>query len=330
MRILTIVPIASLVGLGVTLLLALRGEEASDQPEVQLPTGELTPHVEPELGGASLVGTVIDAERAPIPGASIGLVLRGRPLWTHAAADGSFRLDEVDRGPCRVRVLAQGWPAQVLDTVAGEGAVELVLGAPLPEQPSFPAIESASLSGMIDPGIGSADAEGYEIVLLPTGNMTEYGTGKPRRATTDADGRFRFDALERVEYRVLALPPWAAGGTWPDLLTGWDGRPELYDHEQAGETPPPLPLNLLGGIIEGTLRDDRGRLLEGGLIEVTPLTDADAGSPRTLPTARTDANGRYRLHHVPPGRYAVRATAGPHVRETTVLVPTRGRVDPGL
>lgn len=327
MRLTTVVPLASLAALAITLLIALRSEEPEDLLRVRMPADELAPHAAPVIGAATLTGRVVDADEVGIADASVSTLVRGRPLWTRTDRAGAFRLTELDAGPCEVHVLARGYPTLSFPVSAGAEPVELVLGAPFPEQPRLESAQTADLSGAIDPGEGEADASGYEVLLLPAGSATEFGSGMPRRATTDSEGRYRFDALERATYRVIVLPPYARGGTWPDLLTGWDGTGQMYNHDAGGENPPQLALGLLSGIIEGYFRDDRGRPLEGGLVEVSPMTD---GNPAALPAVRTDAAGRFRLRHVPPGRYSIRATAGAHSRETTVLVPARGRVDPGL
>lgn len=60
-------------------------------------------------------------------------------------------------------------------------------------------------------------------------------------------------------------------------------------------------------VVEGTVRDASGQALPG--VNVVALPPADAATAGQLQGAATEANGRYRIGSLSPGRYRIRATA---------------------
>ena len=219
-----------------------------------------------------------------------------------------------------------------IETLAGPTSVELNLGERLPEPPSIPVLPVLDLEGTASVR-GTEDLTGYEVALLPTAPAQRRDGGLPRRVSVDADGSFRVQNLLQAEYAVLLLPPWAQGGSWPDLLSGRDHPPLRYTHPPADPgAPTVLELVAQAGEVAGLAHDrDDGRVLQGAMIVAIPLgSDGESPDQRRFPAVQSDATGAFRLRHLPPGRYLVRLAAGADRREVEVVVPAQGAVDPGF
>ena len=320
------IPLAGLVAMLGLILLANRelpplAAEFGGPPEVRdLPSPALG------LGDQVLQGTVFAADGRPAEGASLFAVQRGRPVWTFTGSGGGFVLSDLVAGPLEVAVHAPGHLATLFPTQVGVGPVVLRLTETIPSPPDLPDPTRVELVGQVF--APRVDLSGFEVALLPTAPATEPGTGVPRRTSCDAEGRFRIDAVTPSEYEVLLLPPWARGGSWPDLLTGLHGPALRVIHPPVGE----LQLALAAGSIVGRAFDKtRGEPLAGALVVALPLPDSlDSTDPRRFPPTRTGPSGAYRLEQLPPGRYRVILTAGEDVRETELEVVRGGVSDPGF
>jgi hypothetical protein len=160
-------------------------------------------------------------------------------------------------------------------------------------------------------GTGSvwSDPAGYEVVLSPVLPPDLLQGPVERRVRTDPTGAFSIDDLALGNYRVRVLPSWARGGTWPTLAAPW--TPELA---HTGQTR--LEIELAAGAVEGRLWDPSRQPVEGALVLL-----ADAADPRRVwPPAVTDAEGKFLVRALPPGRFTLSARAGEGVLEVQVDV----------
>src|SRR5690606_29320708 len=173
------------------------------------------------------------------------------------------------------------------------------LGAP----PDLPPLESEPLVGEVLPPTPDWVVTGYELVLVPEEPLQTLDAPVPRRTTVLADRSFRFEDLTLGRYRVVLLPPWARGGSWPDLATA---KGSTLVHARTGAQAR-LAVTLEAGILESTVTDASGAPLAGALVLVHPVAD----EARLWPPFTTESNGRLRLRDLPPGAYAVTVTAGP-------------------
>lgn len=331
MRWLNLIPILSLVGLAVVMVVGMRAE-----PDPLLLQG-MPEHKDlrrPEIhtGSSQIRGRIIDAAGTPVADASLFVAQNGRPLWTVSDAAGAFLLEDVNPGPVVVAINHRDHAPVRIETLAGPQSVELDLGERLPDPPSIPVLPVLDLEGTASVR-GTEDLTGYEVALLPTASANRREGGLPRRVLLDADGSFRVQNLLQAEYEVLLLPPWAQGGSWPDLLAGQNHRHLRYTHPPAEQgAPTALDLVAQAGEVSGFAHDrDDGRLLQGAMIVALPVrSDGESPDQRRFPAVQSDATGAFRLRHLPPGRYLVRLAAGADRREVEVVVPAQGAVDPGF
>jgi hypothetical protein len=172
-----------------------------------------------------------------------------------------------------------------------------------------------------------------DIYSNTTVNGTVTVDGNPpgrvvARVALQADG-----VLARIgSYQGLAGRPGVADGqtgafTIPNVLSGkfrvemgTGIPPELYlaDVRQGGvsvfdsgfevgrDTPGPLQVQLKSGarMVEGTVRDARGKAIEGAVAVLIPQRELRQNRARYY-TAKTDASGRFTIQGVAPATYSL-------------------------
>lgn len=224
-------------------------------------------------------GRVVDADRTPVAGAEVALLLRPAGdfalLIDHAYvaevrtvatlvtdASGAFRFEVEPARTYALRVRATGWCERQLDGVGAGPAIEVVLsrGAEL-------AVDVVRASD----GAAIADA----VVVLLHDELEQNPESR-----TDARGRARFVGIPAGAARVLAVPAnEASSGVEVEIAAGAvrELRIEVAD----------------GFTVEGRVRErGSGR----------PIADAEVSAWSFLhKNVRTDALGRYRIHGVGPG-----------------------------
>jgi hypothetical protein len=134
---------------------------------------------------------------------------------------------------------------------------------------------------------------------------------------TDSDGHFRTPDLAPGEYRLRISKPNYLDATLPF---------RVEDSPQQSE---PLSVKLVRcGVIAGRVTDAEGQPLSGATVFAMKRGADDAPLRPSLDRAGSfalvDETGAYRLHHLPPGRYAVAAAYG----HSTLAVGTYGGLEP--
>jgi len=321
------VALAALVLAGLALAILLARPTPPDQalfgagPELartlaplELPAGTLT-----------LAGRVTTADGRPAAEAFVVLLppddeRSELPPLHHAYSDaeGRFALEGLPAGPLRVVLTHPSAPPRTFALelpVAGE--VTWSLPAPLPELPVLPEQGASAMSGLVRADgagpEGAPDLTDFEVWLVPAPDTPLLAGASERRTSIDAQGAFALAELTAATYEARVLPGWARGGTWPILARGGVTV-------RAGE-PHSLGLALEVGAVEGTLLDPDGRPLPGAVVSVAALDALDpVGQPALWPPAVTDAEGRFRVGLLPPGRYLVHVRAGAARGDSEVVV----------
>lgn len=228
---------------------------------------------------------------------------------------GAFRFEDLAVGPYRVVLQHPSAPPRTFTCeVPAEGAVSWSLAEPLPPIETMPTITRAAWAGRIvlPPGVPAREGlAGYEVVLTPVAATHPLAGAAVRRVLCDGEGRFALEDLVLAEYDVHVLPPWASGGSWPELAR------VRHVHREGGE----LALELAVGTLSGTLVEPPERPLVGAVVRITSLSAQDVlGKPQLWPPAVTDAEGRFRSGYLPAGRYLLRARAGEGAQDVEVTV----------
>ena len=320
-RLLRILPLLVLLTL-VTAVAAHRGRPASWGAA---PLRDADPAALPPLpagaADATVAGIVRGPDGTPLAEALV-LVETDEPRWAYTDSGGRFRVERVGRGALPVSVWAREHEVSDFTLEAPAEDLELTLTTSLTTLPDLPALLTTDLALRVAPPFADQGLAGYEVLLLPARPVSRFGEPVPRRATVGADRGARFEALLHGEYRVVVLPPWAAGGEWPNLCA-----PEARRLEHgAGPRTQELELPLSAGEIRGTITDPAGRFLEGALC----LVSVDALPERVWPAGRSGADGSFLVRDLPPEVYRLEVRAGSGTLSVPVEVPPRATVEVDL
>lgn len=273
------------------------------------------------LPPASIAGVVLDADGAPVGGATIR-VARGGPMDSPFVAgllggdggvvadvDGRFVIEGLSGRSARLVVDADGFATMRSNAIrfaAGDTVRDVVLELS----------RGGVIHGRIEDGAGRGHA-GWRV-------QAEHFSGMGHAFTSsDADGRFRFEALSAGSYKVTAMPPdFGQKSSWQPT-SGQDFA--KFD---------------LGALVSGALDQmvsDRAAVRDGEEVEVTlvhegagadaavtvkgtvsvggaPLDDGivafsrpGSGLPRHVASVR---EGRFEVGAVEPGLWVLQARAG--------------------
>jgi len=333
-----------LVSLTLLSALVLRAMTSSPPPLAAFPEPpEIAPLPVPDLalGAATLRGVVVDTTGRPIVDVGLVALLETRVAWTWTDSDGRFVLTEVPARTLELATLARGFEPTRLTAAPGPSEVQLVLTRRIDAPPELPSLAALALAGRVTfTPLEDADGD-YELALLPVLGLDRIDSGLPSRAPVARDGSFWFEALPPGEYEVLLLPPEARGGTWPNLLENSAGMAPRHTQPAPGgaategpQDPIALDVRSRAGGLEGRLssrsKSGTATWLAGALVQVEPTDSLGVPIPSRVVWTTSDAEGAYRLRHLPPGRYRVLLAAGEERRERAVLIGERALVNPDL
>jgi len=350
------VPLVSLLAWSVGLLVqGLRPIDDRPLEVTAAPSSQMPPIVLPPRNRVS-TGRLVGHDGAPIEGALVSLVAADEPHWGYTNADGTFRLEGLQRGPWTITFSAashqpfvttlpdDGNPAtvrlpdapRVLPTLPWHATSTLrgivVLSTPNTRRTSSTASASGPTSTPNGPDDTPASSRattkrslaGVELLFTPVQPLDEIDAPLPRRTTCDAEGRFVLDDLQVGDYTVLVLPEWAQNGTWPDL-SRTDGAPPTRWTQRAGDGSE-LSIPIVAGGLRGVVADRQGGPIEGALV----LVASEALPERVWPPVTADARGAFEVLDLPPGKYVVSVRAGSGSHRSVATVPEGRVVDVAL
>ena len=281
---------ASAPGHSTTTRSLMLGEGAADHPPVEI---EIAP-------GALVSGTVVGPDGRPVAGAEVLAIAvdDSTPLATLEArlgpwgvamrtaasartdADGRFEVDAL-AVPARYRFFARR------DGIVRSALTDPPLAADAPGRHAAGAVALRRAASIV---VQILDPDGAEVVdarvwvdLMGMDLVPEKGP------------RARFTLLPPGDYDVrVAKAPWATAVRRVTVVEGDEAE---------------MTVRLERGVsLEGVVVDDRGTPVAGA--SVSASSDGDAGGG-----AATDAEGRFRVDGLRPGRYQVSASAQGHGRD---------------
>ncbi|RKH84086.1 carboxypeptidase regulatory-like domain-containing protein [Corallococcus sp. AB045] len=245
---------------GVFTLWALGDTGAAMKPEVSAGSTDVALTLE---AGIFLSGTVMDEDtRAPIPGARVTAVqdAQSRFFDTLTNAQGRFRIGPIPPGRYLQVGSAQGWRTTAFrEGVWFDTDVDVTLALQ----------KQARIEGLVLTPEGRP-ASGITVQAYFTGVSDDAWSTR-----SDAQGRFVFEDVVGAPYTVWV---WA------------------WNETAIGDAPAKAPAQVVIRMepvtfMEGTVRDERGRPLEGVLLQGRNLPLEAAPSP----DAMSDAAGHYKL-----------------------------------
>ena len=263
------------------------------------------------LGAAELKGTVLGSEGHALPDALVYSGMGELLSWDYTDTDGRFVLEALKAGEVTVQVIGDGHEAQGFTRTVPLLDAKLMLSDPLPAAASLPLLEEITVTGSITPPRSDWGLDGYELWLEPLRPANEFGAPISSRATVQADRSVSFEKLLAGSYRPHLLPPWAQGGTWPNLL---DPETSLISIGRTEEAQ--FQLIMTAGEIEGVITDEEGDAVKDALVVLRPEGELD----RIWPPIRTDAQGSYALRDLPVGTYRLQSNAGDLSAELIIQV----------
>jgi hypothetical protein len=290
-------------------LLSRHGTSKTPTPRKFEPgTTPALPHLVDPLGARAdpqgvrsdrLTLQIVDPAGSAVPGAALIVRSGNATIWAFSGADGTATLEGLAPGTSSLAVLAFPHPGLEVDIEPGPDVRRIALEANATPPVPLADILRSKFAGELRQS-GSEPLAGCEVVLLPTAAPSDLGGALLRRSAVDTSGKFSFEGLAHGEYLLVVLPEWASGGSWPDLAA--EGSRKLSFVAEVGDG----VVELARGAIEGEVRDDLGRALEGALV----LVNDAAIETHVWPPSSTGPDGRFRVPDLPPGKYRVSCRAG--------------------
>jgi hypothetical protein len=308
----------SLLGVIVLALFLMLATTSSDE-ESPAWARELPRQISPPLdvplspaGPTTVSGVVQNSAEHAVRDALVSSGSGALLAWDYSDADGRFTLEGLPSGDITLRVIGDGHEPEEFTVSSSEPQMVLTLSTSFPTPPSLPELTRVDVTGVVSAPRSRWGVEGYELWLAPLSPAHEFGAPLARRATVQADRSVSLDGLLAGRYQAALLPPWAQAGTWPNLL-----NPETPILSIGLSETNHLELEMVAGEIEGTVIDDRGKLVAKAIVSVYP----EERPSWVWPQARTDARGQFVLRDLPVGKYVLHAHAGELSVEHPIQMP---------
>lgn len=244
--------------------------------------------------GAEVTGRVLSPEGRPVADAQVAVVQESEERYASFSslvastdADGQYRIDGVPPGKRTLEARSEGYRRAVRD-------VELTAAAVV----DFALERGLEASGRVVDDAGSL-IPGVELILF----ASQYSADAPH-ATSEPDGAFRFSGLQDGTYRLVAFKDGYAPDRRGTKVT------------VAGAPVSGIEVKLSGG---GTIT---GRLTG---VEFSQLSRVRV-SANFMGSGQVDAEGLYRISHLPPGRWTVKAV----VPDTSLHAEGVVNLEPGV
>ena len=159
----------------------------------------------------------------------------------------------------------------------------------------------ASLAGTVTDPDGAAVQAAQVCAFTRSDELPSAMRREPACATTDAEGRYRIKSLHPVVYTVSASAPQFQPTRWRA-----DDRSKLQ--LRPGEERTGIDIQLIGGgvLVEGTVKDAAGGVIEGALVQSGEIWWGSSRAGSTV--TRTDEDGRFSLW-AKPGSVRLTASA---------------------
>ncbi|WP_168222212.1 sigma-70 family RNA polymerase sigma factor [Aquisphaera giovannonii] len=267
------------------------------------------------------VHVVEKAGGTPIEGAEVVVMLpHGGDLGYHVRAMRAASRYVTDaKGSCRVEIPSES-PGDFEIRVRKPGFVDRTYShgvplqgpippTPLPPSHTFELERGTTIGGVVKRRDGEPIAGARVFVratspIRGTARDSEYSSivGENGRAVTDGQGRWRFDGMPSTWTR-LSVVFWHPDYVLPGLLPFPDPPSEEGLRALRAET-----ILDEGLAVGGRVIDENGRPVAGATVTVAGAVGWRSIVPG-IPSATTDAEGRYRFAHIPAGLRYIRATA---------------------
>jgi hypothetical protein len=251
------------------------------------------------------------ADSTPLRRARIIAVAGGRRSQPVFSDDDGRCEATISPGTDTLRISKAGFAPQELRVTPRPAAIEIRLA------------HAAVISGRVVDNRGQAAVRvGVTVRRLEPRDAPQPAEAQAR---TDDRGEFRLGNLVAGRYAVntRALAPLsdtvvvdASAGEQLDVTLVHNASSVSFPYED-------------GGVVSGTLLDQHGEPAEGARLALVDVGNTDMGT--VPPEADADDRGRFRIHHVPPGRHVLVATPAFEAEEPGVAQPIRvfgGPLDP--
>lgn len=302
-------------GSNVTLTVDADGYAAVERPGLTPPVAGLAVTLKP---ASRILGRVVEKESGrPVPdfgiaasrsrsagggGMRLSMEMQGGEVPFHSE-DGAFVLEDVDPGKVTLAARAPGYQESVLRDL------EVPEGDDL-DGVVFALDRSASVSGVVvgDAGrpVPGAAVERKAASVGGFGPVVRAGGGRGR-ATTDGDGRFVLEGLERGPMTISVSHP--------------DYEPADVDVDTTRDVEGLRVALSRGGTLSGVVLHEDGSPVPKASVAAVAAGSDRFGGARSLTAG---ADGAFTFEGLPAGRYTVRAEAAgltPAAAENVVVAP---------
>ena len=294
---------------------------------VEVGVGDRIERVDVEVSkGLGVSGRVVDSGGRSVGGATLfawPVVGDGRRQAAETAEDGTYRLTGLAPGNYLMTAAKQGYGRAFYDgaAVRDEATPVRVTSEVQPAGVNFQLKPVGTIFGRVKARTGGDPVVGALVVATPRSG------GKQRQAHTGEDGAYVISNLPTADYTVRVRAESYAAQYYPNALKRQDANSVrvLSDAHTTGIN---LALGRLS-TVSGKITDPEGKPVSGAVVFLrgrpepgVPLTTpgrpdgAEGAKPgRVLPhhptgrAVETEVDGTFQMKDVPPGTYALQATA---------------------